>query len=190
MAVSLLPKFPPNNRPPRVEAQSGSDSDNSTYAPPYPGVRLSRRAPVYKIESPNPSSILNPSISMVVAIEWDSQIGRTLRMWKQWTWFRIARSWKDCCFPRGLQMVQNLLVVSVFSLCLMCDPTESFQSKPFHPIMMDIVATIAQLVEAGVYKELSPVSLLGLSCKTLLTQPTAVGAYWSGTFVSGINHFQ
>ncbi|WVO24726.1 uncharacterized protein IAS62_006096 [Cryptococcus decagattii] len=144
MAVSLLPKFPPNNRPPRVDAQSGSDSDNSTYTPPYPGVRLARRAPVYKIESPNPSSILNPSISMVVAIEWDSQIGRTVRMWKQWTWFRITRSWKDCCFPRGLQMVQNLLV-----------------SKPFHPIMMDIVATIAQLVEAGVYKELSPLELTG-----------------------------
>lgn len=86
-------------------------------------------------------------------------------------------------------MVQNLLVVSIWSLCLMCDPTESFQSKPFHPIMMDTVATIAQLVEAGVYKELSPVSLLGLSCETLLTEP-AVGAYWSGAFVSGINHFQ
>lgn len=133
MAVSLLPKFPPNNRPPRVDAQSGSDSDNSAYTPPYPGVRLSRRAPVYKIESPNPSSILNPSISMVVAIEWDSQIGRTLRMWKQWTWFRITRSWKDCCFPRGLQMVQNLLVVIVCSLCLMCDLTESSSVETFSP---------------------------------------------------------
>ncbi|OXH26285.1 alpha-1,6-mannosyltransferase [Cryptococcus neoformans] len=144
MVSSLLPKFPPHNRSPQTNSRSIIDSDNSTYTPPYPGLRLSRRAPVYTDENPNPSSILNPSISMVVAIEWDSQIGRTLGMWKQWTWFRITRSWKDCCFPRGLEMVQNLLV-----------------SKPFHPIMMDTVATIAQLVETGVYKELSPLELTG-----------------------------
>ncbi|WRT70122.1 uncharacterized protein IL334_007116 [Kwoniella shivajii] len=111
-----------------------------SYNPPYSS--LSRRAPVSITELP--TTILNPEISMIVAIEWDSMIGRTLSMWKQWTWFRYKRSWPDCCYPRGLEMVQNLLV-----------------SKPFHPIMLDTLATVAELVDTGVANRLSPLDLTG-----------------------------
>ncbi|WVQ84585.1 hypothetical protein IAT38_006739 [Cryptococcus sp. DSM 104549] len=110
--------------------------------PPYPGV--AGRSPISSVDHPDPSSILNPDISMVVAIEWDSAIGRTWRMWKQWTWFRLSRSWPDSSFPRSLEMVQNLLV-----------------AKPFHPIMMDTVGTIAQQVESGEFTHLSPLDLTG-----------------------------
>nr|ODO04191.1 alpha-1,6-mannosyltransferase [Cryptococcus depauperatus CBS 7855] len=137
--AATLPKVPLNTRPPRIDPRF---FDNKTYTPPYSG--LIRRAPVYALSSPDPSSILNPEISMVVAIEWDSQIGRTLKMWRQWTWFRLKRSWPDCCYPRSIEIVQNLLV-----------------AKPFHPIMMDTVATIAQLVETDNYQHLGPLELTG-----------------------------
>ncbi|WWC91834.1 uncharacterized protein L201_006781 [Kwoniella dendrophila CBS 6074] len=113
-----------------------------SYTPPY--YAHSRRAPVISLPAELPSTILNPEISIVVAIEWDSMIGRTLSMWKQWTWFRFNRSWPDCCFPRGLEMVQNLLV-----------------SKPFHPIMLDTLATVAELVDSSVANQLSPLDLTG-----------------------------
>ncbi|WVR00080.1 hypothetical protein IAU59_007222 [Kwoniella sp. CBS 9459] len=112
-----------------------------TYTPPYS--RPLRRAPIVTLGE-KPTTILNPEISIIVAIEWDSMIGRTLGMWKSWTWFRLTRSWPDCCFPRGLEMVQNLLV-----------------SKPFHPIMLDTLATISELVDSGVAKQLSPLDLTG-----------------------------
>ncbi|OCF38012.1 alpha-1,6-mannosyltransferase [Kwoniella heveanensis BCC8398] len=114
---------------------------DQTYTPPYS--RPSRRAPIVPLGEV-PATILNPEISIIVAIEWDSMIGRTLGMWRSWTWFRLTRSWPDCCFPRGLEMVQNLLV-----------------SKPFHPIMLDTLATISELVDSGVAKQLSPLDLTG-----------------------------
>ncbi|WVR07558.1 hypothetical protein IAU60_004600 [Kwoniella sp. DSM 27419] len=114
----------------------------SSYTPPYsPHIR---RAPLSVSTEERLPSILDPGISIIVAIEWDSMIGRTLSMWKSWTWFRLQRSWPDCCFPRGLQMVQNLLV-----------------SKPFHPIMLDTLSTIAGLVDRGADKGLGPLELTG-----------------------------
>ncbi|WVQ77475.1 hypothetical protein IAR50_007161 [Cryptococcus sp. DSM 104548] len=138
------PKFPPNTRPPRVDARSLPQ--NNSYIPPYPGIE--RRSPIYTISTPNPSTILNPQISMVVAIEWDSKIGRTLSMWRQWTWSRTLSTWSRATesskYPRSIEFVQNLLV-----------------AKPFHPIMLDTVATIAQLAETGELKTLSPLELTG-----------------------------
>ncbi|WWC94993.1 hypothetical protein V866_001845 [Kwoniella sp. B9012] len=113
----------------------------TSYLPPY--YTRSRRAPIPQVQS-IPATILNPEISIVVAIEWDSMIGRTPGMWRQWTWWRFKRSWPDCCFPRGLEMVQNLLV-----------------SKPFHPIMLDTLATIAEVVDSGQAKGLGPLELTG-----------------------------
>ncbi|WVQ66871.1 uncharacterized protein L199_005062 [Kwoniella botswanensis] len=113
----------------------------TSYIPPY--YTRFRRTPISRVQS-IPTTILNPEISIVVAIEWDSMIGRTPGMWRQWTWWRFKRSWPDCCFPRGLEMVQNLLV-----------------SKPFHPIMLDTLATIAEVVDSGQAKELGPLELTG-----------------------------
>ncbi|ODN99218.1 hypothetical protein I350_07377 [Cryptococcus amylolentus CBS 6273] len=126
------PKFPPNTRPPRIDSRS-LPQHNSSYTPPYPGIE--RRSPVY-VSIPNPATILNPRISMVIAIEWDNKIGRTLGMWRQWTWSRFTESSK---YPRNIEFAQNLLV-----------------AKPFHPIMLDTVATIAQLVKSGEAKSLRP----------------------------------
>ncbi|OCF61405.1 hypothetical protein L486_01053 [Kwoniella mangroviensis CBS 10435] len=124
-----------------IPPNSTADDVLPSYVPPY--YTRARRAPIPQIDRV-PTTILNPEISIVVAVEWDSMIGRTLGMWRQWTWWRFKRSWPDCCFPRGLEMVQNLLV-----------------SKPFHPIMLDTLATIAGMVDGGQAKDLGPLELTG-----------------------------
>ncbi|WVW86281.1 hypothetical protein I302_108323 [Kwoniella bestiolae CBS 10118] len=157
--IEALPKLikqtssPSSANPNLFERQSsleiGHSQHNSTdpednariYQPPY--YAHSKRAPVHP-DDQIPTTILNPEISIIVAIEWDSMIGRTLSMWRQWTWWRFRRSWPDRGFPRGLQMVQNQLI-----------------SKPFHPIMLDTIATIAGMVESGKANELGPLELTG-----------------------------
>ncbi|WWD19744.1 hypothetical protein CI109_104208 [Kwoniella shandongensis] len=140
-AAAVTSQQPKDRLNPRATLDTEDTQHNHTSTISHES-HLSRRAPIQTLD--DPSTILNPDISIVLAIEWDSAIGRTWSMWKQWTWFRFRRSWPDCCFPRGLEMVQNLLV-----------------SKPFHPIMLDTLATIAELVESGVARQLSPLDLTG-----------------------------
>lgn len=80
---------------------------------------------------PHMSSILNPEISLVVAIEWDRSIA--WNPWKamMWTPYRWRRAQNDGA-SRRIQFSQYVLM-----------------AKPHHPIFLDTLATIAELAESG-----------------------------------------
>ncbi|KAK4687794.1 hypothetical protein P7C73_g2322, partial [Tremellales sp. Uapishka_1] len=92
---------------------------------------LAKRLPTTRTFST--SSILTPDISIVIAIEWDDTIGFRLSRWDQWAVWRWRRWKKSCtgCGGRSLQISQYTMM-----------------AKPFHPIMLDTIATIAELVES------------------------------------------
>jgi alpha 1,6-mannosyltransferase len=59
-------------------------------------------------------SIVDPGISMVVALEWDQRIAFDPTRWYQWKKYRMERAFRDCCYARRLQILQYLMVVGRF----------------------------------------------------------------------------
>lgn len=93
-------------------------SDAGRYIPPYGSHRPAHT-----------SSILNPEISIVVAIEWDRSIAWNPLKAMMWTPYRWQRAKSDG-YSRRIQFSQYVLL-----------------AKPYHPIFLDTLATIAELAE-------------------------------------------
>lgn len=73
--------------------------------------------------------MLSPDINIVVAVEWDSSIAWDWRRWMQWSPGRWRRSMKLFGDGRSLQFSQYVLA-----------------AKPYHPIFIDTVATVLELL--------------------------------------------
>ncbi|BEI81831.1 hypothetical protein CcaverHIS002_0209910 [Cutaneotrichosporon cavernicola] len=121
------------------------------FSPPYPGVhRHERRAPFRFNREPVPpedaTTLLSPDINVVVAVEFDSSIAWDWRRWMMWSPQRFRRSWKNSGGGRSLQFTQYVL-----------------SSKPNHPIFIDTLATIMDLVNVEAQKETPTLGALDLT---------------------------
>ncbi|KAL7419147.1 hypothetical protein Q5752_005983 [Cryptotrichosporon argae] len=89
-------------------------------------------------------TIVSPEINLVVGIEFDSSFASNWRRWPQWNSLRFRRSWRKMDTGRSLQIAQYAMA-----------------AKPFHPVMIDTVATIVELVEHGGLDVLGALDLTG-----------------------------
>ncbi len=100
--------LPLANSPSTQPALSRTPHTN-THTPPLSRLR---RAPIITPQPITYSSILDPSISLVVGIEWDTTIALNPMRILEWTPYRLSRAWTDCCYARGSQFVQYLVMAS------------------------------------------------------------------------------
>lgn len=133
-----------------------------TYHPPY-------------VRRP-PPSITHPDISLVVAVEWDSTIAYDWWRLFMWTPLRWRRA-RDDVYARRLELVQYLLMVGRCSSAGdQYLPTS--QAKPYHPVFLDLLATISENLELGHMQDLGAVS------PTLISPLTPDRAHRSRPIVS------
>ena len=119
--------------------------------------RLQSRAPVDTTSLEGTHSILLPDTNMVLAVEWDATQVFQLGRWYQWHPSNMKRAWNQK-HGRRIQIGQYTMMVGQVSDFLKICP--DIQSKPFHPIMLDTIATIVELVENGGAGSLGAVSSL------------------------------
>ena len=94
---------------------------------------------------------------MVLAVEWDATQVFQLGRWYQWHPSNMKRAWHQK-HGRRIQIGQYTMMVGQGSDFLYICP--DIQSKPFHPIMLDTIATIVELVENGGVGSIGAVSSL------------------------------
>lgn len=121
------------------------------FSPPYPGVhRHERRAPFRfnreRVPPEEATTLLAPGINVVVSVEFDSSIAFDWRRWMMWSPQRFRRSSKKSGGGRSLQFTQYVL-----------------STKPDHPIFIDTLATIMDLVEVEKKKETPTLGALDLT---------------------------
>ncbi|RXK35960.1 hypothetical protein M231_06783 [Tremella mesenterica] len=108
----------------------------------YNGNNTSRHVKRMPIPSQG-HNILSPEINLVISIEWDASQVFSLSRIRQWYWGNMRRAW-DQKHGRRLQFAQYAMI-----------------AKPYHPIMLDTIATIVELVESGHMAGLGAIDLTG-----------------------------
>ncbi|KAL1413291.1 hypothetical protein Q8F55_001047 [Vanrija albida] len=105
------------------------------WSPAYPGEhrRVARAAIPQAEELDTPetaTSILSPDINIIVGIDFDSSIAFDWTRILQWSRARFSVSWRRPASGRALQFSQRILA-----------------SKPYHPILIDTLATVVELLK-------------------------------------------
>ncbi|CAK9785603.1 hypothetical protein CC85DRAFT_272488 [Cutaneotrichosporon oleaginosum] len=111
------------------------------FAPPYPGVKAHERRSLLnfngdRLPPDDATTLLAPDINVVVAVDFDSSIAWDWRSWIMWSPSRLRRSLRNSGYGRSLQFAQYVL-----------------SSKPNHPIFLDTLATIMDLVDHEARKD-------------------------------------
>lgn len=128
----------------------GRGSDWRSWLPAYPGEhrRVARAAipqPQEVIAPEAATSLLSPDIDIVVAIDFDNSIAFDWTHVLQWSMARFSKSWGRPSSGRALQFNQRILA-----------------AKPHHPILVDTLATVVELLEDTSVEKRQPVSALQL----------------------------